>query len=645
MNLKRMVPVFIVLFIATVLMLPTATAAASSSRTMPASVESGEQFTVSMEVSDYGTFGGIAETIPNGFTYDGSTLGESQVIEDGNSVKFLLYGATNFEYTVTASSTEGTYTFSGIVKDEFSNEFEIADSSIDVETASQGSNSASASRTLPTSVELGEQFTVSMEVSDYGTFGGIAETIPNGFTYDGSTLGESQVIEDGNSVKFLLYGATNFEYTVTASSTEGTYTFSGIVKDEFSNEFEIADSSIDVETASQGSNSASTSRTLPASVEPGEQFTVSMEVSDYGTFGGIVETIPNGFTYDGSTLSGSQVIEDGNSVKFLLYGETNFEYTVTASSTEDTYMFSGIIKDEENSEFTVGGDTSIDVETALPDASAVRTLPASVERGEEFTVSMEVSDYGTTGSVVETIPESFTYVNSTLDTPYVILVNNTVTFNLGGETNFEYTVTASNTEGTYAFSGMLMDESANEVVVGGDTSIDVVLPDGIILLSGWNFISVPYELDDSSVDGVLTGVAYDALVHYNAETRLWEAVSTFEPLKGYWINVSATDQVILEGSLAPAMTGGTELPSLQLYEGWNSVGSMYSVAHNAEFVLSSIDDYLTKIVGPWNDGEYELIGYNGQSGIREDGDVGTDIFEMSPYSGYWVFVTEDDLMG
>ena len=404
-----------------------------------------------------------------------------------------------------------------------------------------------------------------------------------------------------------------------------------------------------METASQESNSASASRTLPASVEPGEQFTVSMEVSDYGTFGGVVETIPNGFTYDGSTLSG--VTEDGNSVYFILYGETNFEYTVTASSTEDTYMFSGIIIDEDDTEFAIA-DSPIDVETALPDASAVRTLPASVERGEEFTVSMEVSDYGTTGSVVETIPESFTYVSSTLDIPYVIVADNTVTFNLGGETNFEYTVTASSTEGTYAFSGVLIDESASEVVVSGDTSIDVVLPDGIILLSGWNFISVPYELSDPGVDNVLTGITDDAvLTYYNAETRSWETVTTIEPMKGYWIYIpedTLNTQVILEEVLEPVVpVGPVSPPSIQLYEGWNTIGYTDSTATlPAELTLAAIDDCYTSIWGPWNPVtmSYDYFGHNGQTGVIEDRHVGTDVFEMSPYNGYWLYVTQDCLL-
>ena len=118
MSGKRTVLLFAMLFVTSVLILSTAAGAATSTRSLPDSVNVGDFFTVSITVADYGTFGGIVETIPNGFTYDGSTLGESQVIEDGNSVRFILYGEENFEYTVTAPSTEGTYTFNGIVKDE-----------------------------------------------------------------------------------------------------------------------------------------------------------------------------------------------------------------------------------------------------------------------------------------------------------------------------------------------------------------------------------------------------------------------------------------------------------------------------------------------------------------------------------------------
>ena len=511
---------------------------------------------------------------------------------------------------------------------------------------------ATSDRTLPASVDPSAQFTVSMTVVEYGSAGKVVETLPAGFTYVDSTMDAAQVIVDGDTVTFVLLGETSFSYDVDASSTGGTYAFSGLLTDIDKTTSAVGgDTSIDVGAESVDPVDASAVRTSPASVEPDAQFTVSMTVVEYGSAGKVVETLPAEFTYVDSTMDAAQVMVDGDTVTFVLLGETSFSYDVDASSTDGTYAFSGLLTDIDKATSAVGGDTSIAVETvpvdAGPDASAVRTLSAtSVEPGVQFTVSITATEYGSAGQVVETLPDGFTYVDSTLDASQVAEAGNTVTFTLVDESSFDYTVEASGTDGTYAFSGIIKDFDAVEFAVTGDTSIDVVTPpEDIPLDAGWNFISIPHELADPSVDGVLEGVAYDALAYYDAQTRQWDDVSTFEPLKGYWINVSATDQVILEGSLAPATTGGTELPALQLYEGWNAIGSMYSVAHNAEFVLQSIDDHLTKIVGPWNDGEYELIGHNGQSGVREDGDVGTDIFEMSPYSGYWVFVTEDDLMG
>ena len=360
----------------------------------------------------------------------------------------------------------------------------------------------------------------------------------------------------------------------------------------------------------------------------------------------IDEEVPSGWTITSASDGGDFTTESGHVKWMLTSGAATKTYSYTVqipSAASGVYAFDGLFRmDGMSSSDTIDCDTEVTVGPVVPAASAVRTLPASVERGEQFTVSMDLSDYGTTGSVVETIPESFTYVNSTLDASNVTVVNDTVTFTLWGETNFEYDVTASNTEGTYTFSGMLTDESANEVVVGGDTSIDVVLPDGIILLSGWNFISVPYEMDNSSVDNILAGVNYSALTYYNAGNSSWDPVTTIDPLKGYWIKIpmGLDTQVMLMEVLVPKVP--TTPATIQLYEGWNSIGYTDSMdILSAELTLGSIDDYYTSIWGPWIPDEYKYVGHNGQTGVIENRHVGTDIFEMSPYNGYWVFVTQD----
>ncbi len=614
-------------------------------RTLPASVEPDTEFTVSMTADDYGLAGMIVETLPVGFTYVDSTLNVSQVTTGVNTVTFTLIGESSFDYTVAASNTEGNYAFSGIFTDFDTNTSAVGgDTSIAVAVVPVDTGpDASSVRTLSaTSVEPNVQFTVSITADDYGLAGLVIETIPAGFTYVDSTLDASQVAENGSAVTFTLVGESSFDYTVAASSTDGAYAFSGVIKDFDTVEFAVTgDTSIDVATPAPA---ASAVRTLPsAAVESGTEFTVGMTVADYGPVESVVETLPAGFTYVSSTLDVSKVAVSGDTVTFTLVDESSFDYTVEAASADGIHAFSGVIKNSDMVEYAVTGDTSIEVFTPAPPALAVRTLPTDpVESGTEFMVSMSVVDYGPVESVVETLPAGFTYVSSTLDESKVAVSNDTVTFTLVDESSFNYTVVASDTEGTYAFSGVIKNSDMVEYAVTGDTSIDVFVVNDLLLNEGWNFISVASELEDPSAASVLEGVSYDAFVYYNTQTGLWEAATKFEPLKGYWIHVSATDQVILEDALAIKTSGLTPTmpPSLQLYKGWNAVGSTDSIdTYSAEFVLQSIDDSYSKIVGSWNGGVYELIGYNGQSGVLGTGDVGTDSFYMSPYSGYWIYAT------
>ena len=398
---------------------------------------------------------------------------------------------------------------------------------------------------------------------------------------------------------------------------------------------------------------ATSDRVLPASVDPGATLTVSMTATDYGSGGSIVETLPDGFTYDNSTLNDTQAEVAGNTVTFTLFGESSFDYTVNASGTNGTYVFSGIIKDFNKTESIVTGDTSITVGAEIEDgtdASAVRALPVSIERGEQFTVGMSVADYGANGTVMETLPPGFTYDNSTLDPSEVMVEGNMVTFNLTNETSFEYTVMASMMEGDYTFSGIIKDEEANESPVGGNSLIEVLLPDGILLHPGWNYISVPYVLDNPAVASVMEGVTYDALIYYNAVIRDWGGpVSTIEPLKAYWINVPVIvgggAQIILEENLEPMMPATPSF--IMVYEGWNSIGYTDSTdTLSAELTLASIDDSYTTIVGPWDPAMvmYDYVGHNDIMGPISGKHVGTDVFEMNPYEGYWVYATEDGVL-
>ncbi|WP_445475229.1 NosD domain-containing protein [Methanococcoides methylutens] len=196
--------------------------------------------------------------------------------------------------------------------------------------------------------------------------------------------------------------------------------------------------------------------------------------------------------------------------------------------------------------------------------------------------------------------------------------------------------------GTFDLPVNVIDHAGNS-----NTSVSILLnasevvPEDIHLHQGWNFISVPYELRNSSVDSVLADVDYDDMAYYNTEMDIWENVSTIEPLKGYWI-------FVYEDSIIPQSVLDPKLPVLpqkiQLYEGWNSIGYTDSNQPlSAEVTLRSINDSYVSILGPWNPVtmSFEYVGHNGETGIISGNHVGTDVFKMEPYKGYWLYVTDE----
>ncbi|MCK4398156.1 MAG: hypothetical protein KAV25_04120 [Methanophagales archaeon] len=237
-----------------------------------------------------------------------------------------------------------------------------------VMTAGIANAKPTAIRILPEEpVSAGECFTVRIEVSDYGIFGQVAETLPEGFIYLASTLGPGTVVHYGptNTFKFQLLGETSFTYTVVAPDNEGTYPFSGILKDFDKNKYEVVgDMEIEIEEAEEEVEPTAR-RTLPEElVSAGERFTIRIEASHYGIFGKVVETLPYGFVYADSTLNPKSVAVEDNTLKFSLWGEPSFTYTVTAPDTEGTYTFSGILIDDDLNEYDISGNTEIVVKRA-----------------------------------------------------------------------------------------------------------------------------------------------------------------------------------------------------------------------------------------------------------------------------------------
>ena len=100
-----------------------------------------------------------------------------------------------------------------------------------------------------------------------------------------------------------------------------------------------------------------------SAVEPGGRLEVSIVVEGYGAIGQVVETLPDGFTYQGSDMPRHAVSIEGRTVAFTLFQSSSFTYVVSAPAGEGSYAFSGTIKDQSRQERPVTGEVTVRVGT------------------------------------------------------------------------------------------------------------------------------------------------------------------------------------------------------------------------------------------------------------------------------------------
>ena len=146
-----------------------------------------------------------------------------------------------------------------------------------------------------------------------------------------------------------------------------------------------------LDSADASGHSATRSFTSP-SVEPGGRIEVTITARNYGAFAQVMEKVPGGFTYAGSSLPNAAVSVKLDSVTFTLLGEERFTYTVQAPAVTAEFSFSGIVRDQHKTEVQIGGETSLRVgapstppltpdpaPTATPEPTATPTpIPALV---------------------------------------------------------------------------------------------------------------------------------------------------------------------------------------------------------------------------------------------------------------------------
>ena len=212
---------------------------------------------------------------------------------------------------------------------------------------------------------------------------------------------------------------------------------------------------------------------LTDSVAAGSELEVTLQVTGLGGFGQVRETLPDGFVFVRSEDVTASV--DGQTVAFTILGsDATFHYTVTAPITPGTYEFSGTVGDSNRDSLAVGGASSVEVTGPEATRSISRS---SVDSGGQVTITITTdSDYGAAGTVVETLPEGFSYASSTLSSAAVADRGESVGFTLLGDDSFSYTVNASSEAGDYTFSGIISNFDRLTGDITGDDTVSVNPP-------------------------------------------------------------------------------------------------------------------------------------------------------------------------
>ena len=153
-------------------------------------------------------------------------------------------------------------------------------------------------------------------------------------------------------------------------------------------------------------------RTAPSTVAPGEMFTVTISVADYGVAAILTETVPDGFVYGDSEHEPVSVT--GQEVEFTLIGETEVAYTVTApdmaSSTPG--VFEGILQYRDASgsqELTLSassvmvsadtGPAPVDVGDLQFDVVPAKAVKGAVVSGLQRPIASNPLEWDVTGEV------------------------------------------------------------------------------------------------------------------------------------------------------------------------------------------------------------------------------------------------------
>ncbi|MFH0967451.1 MAG: hypothetical protein V1862_07190 [Methanobacteriota archaeon] len=181
----------------------------------------------------------------------------------------------------------------------------------------------------------------------------------------------------------------------------------------------------------------------------------------------------------------------------------------------------------------------------------------------------------------------------------------------------------------------------------GAVANETLTPDRIIggsqyhlmLLTGWNHISVPYRL---RVDNNTAGEIFDSLTNisghslYRYEAGNWISVRPEErvsPLTSYWVFTAAPASIPL---MVDSDQKGIFLRNLTT--GWNGFGMIGEEPAEAREILSPLSDIWSYIIG-FN----TTTQMSDEPIIRGGSGRQNDTRSLLPYQGYWIYMTHNGL--
>jgi len=508
----------------------------------------------------------------------------------------------------------------------------------------------------PITVAPGETFTVTVTVTLVGVYGAVLEeNVPAGWTI--TEVDNAGATYNAGDTSWLWSGGPHtdtktvvYDVTVPVDAVINTYTISGDVLATIGSTigpFAVTgNDQVTVSTATIAGD-----RVIdPLKVVSDDTFTVTVTVTMTGAVYGPIldEAVPAGWTVTEVDNAGATYNPSDTSWLWSggpYSGTMTVMYNVTVPDGTDDGMYpvtgevlGTTIIGASIGPSTVTGDNEVEVENRViipPEVEVTYPNGGEILCGNVL-VTAEASD--TDGSVtnVEFLISddggaTWSHLGDDSTAPYECLWDPSMSPN-----STDYLVKAIATDND---SATAQDMS--------DAVFEVVNPcPGILLKAGWNYISFPGVLDNATPEYVLEGLTVDLVMHYNAETKLWEGVSEFKPRTAYVIKVPSA-QYIENLEYKP------DIPtSMQLYEGWNSVGLIGNIPGTetndaeTEFQHGGIDDLYSRLVGPWDDAkqDYLRLGFNQNvyGDIYGGGDterkIYTENYPMKRYEGHWILM-------